>query len=252
MSSKCIFKVNNQSEEFTNEQSNLELKRGIHQNLRRKIFCIETMNAHQELKKVSGTWTLDEHKRFLEALKKYGNSWKKIEAYVKTRSKVQIRSHCQKYFENKRVEAIEAGKKDIDVPLFAVYYTYRNITYKSGKSMKIDSDFDARIVKKDTNLIEGDYRKDKEISDFKSLKDFKDNGIFNEGKIPLSLYGLIEPDDEQSDSLFIQESNFPKYDAMINEGFEPSNIDIKVEANYQDDYLDCFSPRKILRIKYDI
>lgn len=48
--------------------------------------------------KTSGRWTSEEHKKFIEALKKYGKQWKKVEEYIQTRSGAQIRSHAQKYF----------------------------------------------------------------------------------------------------------------------------------------------------------
>ena len=45
-----------------------------------------------------GRWTEDEHRRFIEAILKYGNEWKSVQKHIKTRSSTQSRSHSQKFF----------------------------------------------------------------------------------------------------------------------------------------------------------
>ena len=52
-----------------------------------------------------GAWTSEEHGKFLDAIKKYGNKWREVKRYVGTRSGTQVRSHAQKYLlQLKRIE----------------------------------------------------------------------------------------------------------------------------------------------------
>lgn len=44
------------------------------------------------------TWTDQEHDKFIEALHLFDRDWKKIEAFVGSKTVIQIRSHAQKYF----------------------------------------------------------------------------------------------------------------------------------------------------------
>jgi len=48
--------------------------------------------------KAEGRWTLEEHNKFLEAVKLYGKNWKQMEQFIITRNAAQIRSHAQKYY----------------------------------------------------------------------------------------------------------------------------------------------------------
>ena len=46
----------------------------------------------------TGRWSHEEHKKFIEAIIKYGNEWKKIKEFIGSRSSTQARSHAQKFF----------------------------------------------------------------------------------------------------------------------------------------------------------
>ena len=59
-----------------------------------------------------GRWSYEEHKRFVRSIVKYPNNWEKITKEVKTRSDVQIRSHCQKFF--KKLKKCRSDQLGID------------------------------------------------------------------------------------------------------------------------------------------
>ncbi|URD97853.1 Myb-like DNA-binding domain [Musa troglodytarum] len=44
------------------------------------------------------SWTEQEHDKFIEALQLFDRDWKKIEAFIGSKTVIQIRSHAQKYF----------------------------------------------------------------------------------------------------------------------------------------------------------
>ena len=60
---------------------------------------IEVNNVEKDNNKnaLSGRWSQREHLLFVKGCLIYGNFWKKVKKYIKTRSCSQIRSHAQKY-----------------------------------------------------------------------------------------------------------------------------------------------------------
>ena len=46
----------------------------------------------------AGRWTIEEHKRFVDAIIKHGNNWKMVQECIGSRSCSQARSHAQKFF----------------------------------------------------------------------------------------------------------------------------------------------------------
>lgn len=66
--------------------------------LKLKEKKISKMKRSNHESYITGRWNLDEHQRFVEAIIKFGNDWKQVQKYVKTRSSTQARSHAQKFF----------------------------------------------------------------------------------------------------------------------------------------------------------
>ncbi|KAE8727536.1 Protein REVEILLE 5 [Hibiscus syriacus] len=58
----------------------------------KKIRKLYTITKSRE------SWPEQEHEKFLEALQLFDRDWKKIEAFVGSKTVIQIRSHAQKYF----------------------------------------------------------------------------------------------------------------------------------------------------------
>ena len=81
-----------------------------------------------------GRWKDDEHKKFLEAYELYGNNWRKIHAYVKTRTATQARSHAQKYFRRmNRLKNLSNEKTALNSPSINVGTNESKTLIKPGK-----------------------------------------------------------------------------------------------------------------------
>ena len=83
---------------------------------KKKKNKIISSNVEDEINE--GRWDPEEHKRFIEAINKFGNEWKEVQKYVGTRSSNQVRSHAQKFF---------LKLKTFKDPLFGIDFTCNNI-----------------------------------------------------------------------------------------------------------------------------
>ena len=84
-----------------------------------------------------GRWIKEEHIRFIKECLLYGNDWKKVEKYVKTRTSTQIRSHAQKfliklkkkydiYDENEKLKYFD-DNDDINIIQKDIYFFVNNL-----------------------------------------------------------------------------------------------------------------------------
>jgi len=93
---KCLFNTNSNINNYNNNDNNNNnyINTTINNNINKK----SKRKSNSNIKYSSGRWKEDEHKRFVEAIIKFGNDWKQVQKYVKTRSSTQARSHAQKFF----------------------------------------------------------------------------------------------------------------------------------------------------------
>ena len=55
-----------------------------------KVYNLPSDSDSSKDVSVSGRWTTEEHDRFVEAYNRYGNDWKSVSLFVKTRSMTQV------------------------------------------------------------------------------------------------------------------------------------------------------------------
>ncbi|KAI4384791.1 hypothetical protein MLD38_002894 [Melastoma candidum] len=74
------------------DSSSSEAAAAVAEDLSKKVRKPYTITKSRE------SWTEPEHDKFLEALQLFDRDWKKIEAFIGSKTVIQIRSHAQKYF----------------------------------------------------------------------------------------------------------------------------------------------------------
>lgn len=114
---------------FNNHEQGLEARIRVERE-------IKTKARDNEIR--MGRWSEKEHKLFLEAMERYGNSWNQVQAYVKTRTTLQIRSHAQKFYAGLTQKAIKKYKEGPNKKqaIFVVVREYLNTTTIKESSKK--------------------------------------------------------------------------------------------------------------------
>ena len=99
---------------------------------------------------LSGRWKEVEHKKFLTAIILYGNNWKSVHKYIKSRSPTQSRSHAQKFL-------LKLRKKLNIIP------NYDSVNF----SMRLSNESIQKIIQE---IVENSSLKNTKIDKLKLLK----------------------------------------------------------------------------------
>ena len=123
------FKTEKNKEQPETEQKNIFFVNLIGN--KKKLFKVEKeLNELEEDKKKKpikfvvsnfqlGHWSIEEHKRFIRGIVKYGKNWERVKNEVQTRSDIQIRSHAQKFY--KKLKKCKNEQLGIDFTLDTIH-----------------------------------------------------------------------------------------------------------------------------------
>ena len=144
-------------------------------------------------KYAQGRWHLSEHKKFLEAIIKYGNDWKEVEKYIGTRTSSQARSHAQKFFIKLKQEQMNSKiSSTID---------YSNATIKNFHDalQSMDDDKREKIIKELENVVF-----DSQVGNKRRRRNKSKNNCFSES---CTDYGVVSGTDffDDDDSFYMND-----------------------------------------------
>ena len=92
----------------------------------------------------TGRWSQEEHFKFINAIFKYGNDWKKVQKCILSRNSTQSRSHAQKFFQRLRKKLNLNSKNDCSLeyinklPKEFLISSIRNCTYSKISLNKVE------------------------------------------------------------------------------------------------------------------
>ena len=124
------------------EQKNIYMNNNISTIQNQKIF-----HTNNNGKYIIGRWSQNEHKKFLEAIIKYGNDWKEIQKYIGTRSSSQARSHAQKFFIKLKQDQSKSKLSNV------IDYSNSSIKAFHDTLQSLDGDKKQKIIKELENVV---------------------------------------------------------------------------------------------------
>ena len=121
---------------------------------------------------LNGRWTYEEHIRFLKGCLLYGNNWKKVENYVKSRTSSQIRSHAQKFLIklNKKLSSNqkESSVLATSIKKLSTYVRSASIEYDRSKETNVTMSNESTKIGIDLQILKiKNTSVDKEIAALK-------------------------------------------------------------------------------------
>ena len=256
--------MENPSTKDENPQEDLVLYNTIHPIHMNSLDDKDSNNSinfsDEKEENLNGRWNQDEHIRFIKGCLLYGNNWKKVKKYVKSRSSAQIRSHAQKYLIklNKKYHTYDFGKNKFSdnndnnsfdnefIESIVNNFNFSNVDMDKIEKMilfifKNSNGNSISLSERGYNGIDIDGMniKDYSYSEVKEIKNKKQEKIFKICKIPKEQkkeYDLIEKNQNQNS--YLSKKRYPNkidYSQMYNNsnginnfGIEPNKM-IQIE-----------------------
>ena len=174
----------------------------------------KSSSTEQEFQFNMGSWTNEEHKKFLKGIIEYGNNWKVKEQLIKTRSTNKARSHAQKYFVKVKNKIINQ-KKVFNAKNLINYF------FNCIKNFKGEQPLDEIQKKRTLNLLISNFQnmsKDEiencnmVINETKSMNCQKDEEKYNFFEKEIDKNRVSENHNLIKE---IKENNFPKINSDL-------------------------------------
>jgi SHAQKYF class myb-like DNA-binding protein len=181
----------------------------------------------------SGRWEVDEHKKFIEAIIKYGNDWKEVQKYIGTRSSSQARSHAQKFFIKLKQEQ---GKSKISNE---IDYSNSSIKNFHDALQSLSPEKKQKIIKELENIVF-----DKQISNKKRKRHRSNkNNIITETNTEMDFLSGTEYFEEENNrrKISVDSLNEKK---LIDSRISVNKCDMFTDEEYEKSFQKVFSDRE--------